>query len=310
MKKVILSLSTLVIASSILFTSCKTKEVTPTSEVSASETSVSTTFANDNNNVESNVDDAMNDISAQLSGSARLDAETTCTVSSVTVAGTKLQRKITYDGSVCDRTKSSRSGTIIITLQSGTDFKDRGATYTVEYQTYAVTINNKTLTMTGTHTVTNITGGLPRFVLSNPKEFPLVEHSIISSDMTITFDTTKTARVWNVARKVSYGNIDGSLGLTISGLGSADGYSNLVTWGVNRFGNKFYNQINTPIVSSSKCGFRFPIAGERKHTLELSDGKIENTANVSLGSDGCGNGIKLKIKNKNGKEKNVTIDLK
>jgi hypothetical protein len=310
MKRIILYAASLLIAGTFLLSSCKKKEdITPdntSTDVTASDATVSSTSTNDNNNVDGDIDDVMSDISTQIDGSARIDAESACGIQSATITGENKKVKITYDGTYCLAARASRSGTVIVTLTKGNDFSEKDAQYTVEYQGYVVTQGGKTLTLTGTHTVINVSGGLPRYVITKPLLYTSVE-LLVTGTMKLTFDTTSISRDWFVSRKITYGNSNDILSLTISGTGIAGGYTDLVTWGTNRFGDQFYNRITTPIVSNSTCGFRYPIAGERVHILLLADGAITNTVAVTVGSDGCGNGVKVKIKNKNGKEKDITI---
>ena len=90
-----------------------------------------------------------------------------------------------------------------------------------------------------------------------------------------------TTRTWNVARKLTYTGIyPGNLMLSIEGYGSAAGYNNLVTWGVNRHGENFYTQINQAVVLKQQCGWD-PISGVKVHQIP-ADGK---SATITFGYD-------------------------
>jgi len=74
--------------------------------------------------------------------------------------------------------------------------------------------------------------------------------------LTVTFDDN-TTKSWNVARQTTftYSTTDNQYILTIDGFGSADTYSNLVLWGINRNSEQFYIQILQSVVHRQYCGW-------------------------------------------------------
>jgi hypothetical protein len=80
--------------------------------------------------------------------------------------------------------------------------------------------------------------------------------------MSILFDNN-TTRSWNIDRELTYRRVDQKLVLTTTGLGTADGYNNLVIWGINRDGEQFYDELLQPNVFRQKCEWD-PCEGQRK----------------------------------------------
>src|ERR1700744_670053 len=67
---------------------------------------------------------------------------------------------IAYNGNNCNITKT-RKGSIVISWAPGMRWQTKGATVTVDFQNVAITrlSDNKTITLAGTHTYTNVSGG-------------------------------------------------------------------------------------------------------------------------------------------------------
>jgi hypothetical protein len=72
---------------------------------------------------------------------------------------------------------------------------------TVQFNSLAITrlSDNKTITLNGTHTYTNVSGG-SLIELPNEPAGTTITHSITSSNMQITFDNG-AQRTWNVDRQ-------------------------------------------------------------------------------------------------------------
>jgi len=104
---------------------------------------------------------------------------------------------ITYNGGNCWGTRT-RTGKVIIAMAQGVQWKDQGASLTLTFQDLKITrvSDNKSITINGTQTYTNVTGGL----LINLLTLGTITHSITSSNMSITFDDG-TQRTWNVAKQ-------------------------------------------------------------------------------------------------------------
>lgn len=287
-RKFVVFVATAVSASAMFLSSCsKTPDAVPSED---SELSVATSDSDDNNEVDGSVNDVMDKMS---SDGTLLRTETDdCGGSLIKEGTTNKKYKITYNGTCNERAKS---GEITVELTKGANFREAGAEWTVLYTN--VTINNskknRKLVLNGTHTVTNVSGGNKNSLTT--AGFSLI-HKIVGS-MTASINDTST-RTWSLNRT----NTWTSTSLTVSADGEADGFKNLVRWGTNKAGNKFYTEITTPIVFTVACGKK-PTAGVRVHTvLRPVLGDLVTTQ--TLGSNGsCGDNYSIEVKNKKtGKE--------
>jgi hypothetical protein len=167
---------------------------------------------------------------------------------------------ITYSGDDSTQTKT-RSGSVIVTVPAGVHWKDAGATVTITYNNLKIVrkSDNKSITINGTHTLTNVSGGLVRS-LPNSQE---IVHTLTSSNMSITFNDG-TQRTWQVARKRVY-TYSGGLVITITGTHTEGAQSNIAEWGTDRFGHSFTTAITEPLRIKQECNFRLT-SGQVTHT--------------------------------------------
>lgn len=169
------------------------------------------------------------------------------------------QITITYNGTNCalDRT---RSGSITITWPIGQRWSDTGAVVTVQFNNLAITrlSDNKTITLNGTHTYTNVSGG-SLIALPNEPAGTSVTHTITSDNMQITFDNGMK-RTWNVDRQRVF-TYSGGYVITTSGLHTSGSMSGISEWGTDRFGTAFTVDIVEPRVLSQGCSWQLT-AGE------------------------------------------------
>ena len=186
---------------------------------------------------------------------------------------------IAYNGSDCwvDH-KRVRSGKIVITIPVGVRWKDAGAVVTVTFENLKIVRlrDHKTVTLNGTYTYTNVTGGL----LKDLPTLGTITHTIAADSVTIRFADSAT-RVWSVAKQRVFTYSDGIV-VTTTGTHS-DGTNNDVSvWGTNRFGNSFETMIVQPMVIAQSCDDR------------LTSGETETirpavTTTVTYGLDVNGN---------------------
>jgi hypothetical protein len=164
------------------------------------------------------------------------------------------QITITYNGTNCalDRT---RTGSVTITWPIGQLWRDSGAVVTVTFNSLVITrlIDNKTLTLNGTHTYTNVSGG-SLIDLPNAGAGSSITHTITSSNMQITFDNG-TQRTWSVDRQRVF-TYSGGYVITTSGLYTSGSTSGISEWGTDRFGNAFTVDIVTPRVITEACSWQ------------------------------------------------------
>jgi hypothetical protein len=99
-------------------------------------------------------------------------------------------------------------------MAQGVHWKDQGAQITLTFHDLKITrvSDNKSITINGTQTYTNVSGGL----LINLLTLGTITHSITSSNMSITFDDG-TQRTWNVAKQRVYTFSGTNVSITISG---------------------------------------------------------------------------------------------
>lgn len=241
-----------------------------------------TAHADDQRQVSDQIDNATADASAALESSPFLAGRmqnpplNLCNASAVfdTVSNPRTIT-ITYNGNDCQGTHN-RTGVIVLSMPAGVRWKDAGASVTATYQNFRIKrlSDNKSITIDGAHTLTNVSGGL-LYQLST--QSPII-HTISSNNMTIKFDDN-TQRIWQVARKRTYTYNNGAV-LSISGNYTSGNNNQIAEWGTDRFGRSFTTSITQPLVIRQDCNFRLT-AGEVKH-------ESVGTATVTFGLNANG----------------------
>jgi hypothetical protein len=214
---------------------------------------------------------------ASFSGKLTGDSICAATIAFDTLNSTK-KITITYNGADCGGFQS-RAGSIVISMPTGVHWKDAGAELTVAYQNFKVIrlSDKKSITINGTHTLTNVSGGLLKDLLTGR---PAITHAINSSNMSITFDNG-SQRSWKVARKRVY-TLAGGGSITITGTHTEGTQANIAEWGTDRFDHPFTTAITQPLVISANCQFRLT-SGRVEHN------RLASTASVTFGLDKNGN---------------------
>ncbi len=184
---------------------------------------------------------------------------------------------ITYNGANCNGNRI-RSGSVVVSMAAGTYWKNAGAAVSVQIKNLKVTrlADNKSITLNGTKTMTNITGGL----LKNLSSLQHITHTITSSQITITFEDG-TMRTWQIARQRDFTYNNGIV-VSESGTHTEGNTSNVAEWGTNRSGHSFTTAITTPIVVRQDCNFRV-VSGALQHIVPSV------TATATFGLDVNGN---------------------
>ena len=185
---------------------------------------------------------------------------------------------ITYNGGNCWGTRT-RTGKVIVAMAQGVKWSDPGTQVTLTFQDLKITrvSDNKSITINGTQTYTNVSGGL----LINLLTLGTITHSITSNNMSITFDDG-TQRTWNVAKQRVYTFGGTNVSVTITGTHTEGAVTNIAEWGTNRLGHAFTSSTVQPVVIRSDCNFRVT-SGEIKHVLP------NVTADATFGLDSSGN---------------------
>jgi predicted secreted protein len=199
------------------------------------------------------------------------------TVDSTAVVNDTITYYLTYNGLNCNG-KLIRTGKQEIKKKVGTHWGMTGATViTTLIDFHVVHVNSgKAITLNGTRTHENVSGGFI-WQLGTGGATSIVHK--ITGNLQATFDDT-TTRTWSLARQLVYTGTPTALVMTTDGFGSADGYSNLITWGVSRNGEQFYTQVLQSVVHRQACNWD-PVSGIVKHQVP-SDNK---SATVTYGYD-------------------------
>ncbi|GGA85890.1 hypothetical protein [Puia dinghuensis] len=186
---------------------------------------------------------------------------------------------INYNGANCSLTRT-RTGKVVISFAKGVTWRTQGAVVTVTFDSLKITrlSNGKTLTLNGTHTYTNVTGG-SLASLSASNAGPII-HTVTSNNMSITFDNG-AQRSWNIARQRSFTYSSG-LVMTETGMQTQNGVSGISEWGTNRFGNAFTMQIVNGLVISQSCFFQLT-------TGQVALTNVAGTTDITFGLDANGN---------------------
>lgn len=244
----------------------------------------SSTHSEDQNRFSGEVDAAANDVVLTLDATAGFSGrgeQVQSLICDATIVVDTMSNPrtitITYNGTNCLGTRT-RTGVIVVSMAQGVRWKNAGAQISVSFQNFKVTriSDNKSITINGTQTYTNVSGGL----LINLPVLTTITHRITSSNMSITFDDN-SQRTWQVARQRVF-NYNNGVVITVTGTQTVNGISGVAEWGTNRFGNNFTTAITQPLVMKQDCLFRLG-SGKVEHTTNFF------TANASFGLDASGN---------------------
>ncbi len=244
----------------------------------------SSAHSDDQNRFSGEVDAAANDINTVLEVTPGFagrggDIQTICdaTVAIDTLSNPRTIT-ITFNGTNCLGTRT-RTGVIVVSMAQGVRWKNAGAQLNVTFQNFKITrlSDNKSITINGTQTHTNVSGGL----LINLAALNTITHTITSSNMSVTFDNG-SQRNWQVARQRLFAYNGGNVTITVTGTHSQNGISGIAEWGTNRFGNSFTTAITQPLVFKFDCSFRLG-SGKVEHATALFN------ASVLFGLDAGGN---------------------
>ncbi len=275
-----------------VITGCKKKDdvVAP---VAVDDAALQTESANDQSNVENESNLAMDDANTALQGvSATRDMES-FNFCNITIDSSQMATGLivlTYTGNNCDNTRL-RSGSISIQLPyingAVKRWKVLGAEVTLTFNNYKVTrlSDNKSLTLNGTHSVTNVNGGLIPDLLTVAT--PIVHK--IRANMVLTFDD-QTNRTWGAARIRTFSIANNIISCAVTGDTAINSYTNVAMWGTNRHGDSFSISIPTAVVFNVYGGtcLHKPLSGVRvlnklTHEITVTYGVDVNGAAVTSG---------------------------
>ncbi len=224
-------------------------------------------LAKDDNNVENAYNEVTNDANAILSGGSGLKSTAVLFPCGVSVDSSQILNDsvtyyLTYNGLNCPG-NLYRTGNVEIKRKLGEYWVMPGATVTIKLINFKVThiASGISITYNGQSTFQNVTGG---HIWMVGWELSQVIHKAWGT-ITATFEDN-TTRTWHVARQRLFTGIQDSLVMAIDGFGSADGYNNLVVWGIDRAGNQFYSQINQSVIFKQSCNWD-PCSGIQNYLI-------------------------------------------
>jgi hypothetical protein len=281
MKARILKLTAIIFSISFLFTACKKDNSTPTDY-----TNESSTHSDDQSRFSGEMDAAANDANIALEVSPAFSGrgehvQTLICDADIVVDTLSNPRTITitYNGTPCLPNRT-RTGVIVISMAQGVRWKNAGAVINVSFQNFRITrtSDNKSITINGTQSHTNVSGGL----LINLPVLGTITHTITSSNMSITFDNN-TQRNWQVARQRVFTYNNGVV-ITVTGTHTEGTHTGIAEWGTNRFGHVFTTAITQALVLRQDCSFRIG-SGKVEHNTSLYN------ATVTFGLDANGNPV-------------------
>ncbi|MFA6923938.1 MAG: hypothetical protein WC223_06755 [Bacteroidales bacterium] len=212
-------------------------------------------LSSDQNSVQGASDEGLNDANGVLEqGAASRGYKLPCnvTLDTVIITGDTVKYTLTYNGLNCLQ-NVNRSGVVIVKKKLSDLWKTAGTKVYVQFINFKITKHARTVTVNGIKVFENVSGGFV-FNLGDGTTTSVTHR--VSGYLNATFEDG-TARTWNIARQLTYtGNASTQqLVLTADGFGSADGYSNLETWGTTRKGDAFYSQILTPVSIKQECAW-------------------------------------------------------
>jgi hypothetical protein len=242
-------------------------------------------LTNDENTVTNASDQVMNDAEGVLSQGKDKSAQagpcnTTITVGSV--INDTISIDINYHGPDCDN-KVLRSGDVIVKKKYLEEWGHAGSTVILTLNNFKRTriANGKSLILNGKKYFENVSGH-NLFQLGLDSTVTSIVHKVWGN-ITATFDDN-TTKVWSIARQETYTGSLINLVMTEDGFGSADGYSNLEYWGINRNSEQFYSSITQSVVYRQVCDFN-PCSGIVYNVIPSAS----KSATVTFGYDSNNN---------------------
>lgn len=208
----------------------------------------------------------------------------------VTIDSSQIAQKIlffNFDGvTPCFSPSRTRDGQIKVQLTSGNLWSDVNAVLTLTYINFKVTrlYDNRSITFNGVKTLKNINGNNWLGFLLGTSTLKYQERAF---NINVLFDNGATA-LWNSARLTQWSYTPSGanaprINFTSNGDTTLNGFSNVDSWGINRYGQNFTTYYNVPLVSNTYCGLWRPNSGKLTHDVASSTFELE------LGVDQSGN---------------------
>jgi len=173
--------------------------------------------------------------------------------------------KINFNGTSCN-SKKRREGIIIISLEKGTKWEDKGAIMTVQFKNYKVTdlTSGRTVEMAGTQRITNKTGGS----IINMVDNKLV-HVIRTNGLVYYYDDRP--KIINEAKRRTFSKVGINYHIENSGDTTVNDYPFVAEWGTTVKLSTFNISYLEPLVAST-CGGKTKFISGRKFSKTSSSG--------------------------------------
>ena len=205
-------------------------------------------LSKDDNSVEENVDEAIIDAGQVLSALNKsgeiMNIPCGATLDSTIIMNDTIIHFLTYDGLNCAQTKY-RKGRIDIKIKENTHWLLPGSFLTVHFHQYEVTnvFTNNTMEINGMSQMENVSGGIPA-LLGNGINTVIHKNT---AHIHIIFNGNPS-RDWHLTRMMVYSGTQGNLMLAVNGFGSLPNFQNLLSWGTDRDGKKFFTHRNRKLL--------------------------------------------------------------
>jgi hypothetical protein len=245
----------------VVVTACKKDEPEEVITDSAPVQQLST----DDKNVEDNIDEVIIDVGLILNSNLNLkNAGMPCNASLDTVisANDSLYYHLRYNGLNCIQNKH-REGLIIMKMKEGSQWHIAGEKMNLEFHDYEITnvYNGRQLLINGKSRLENVSGGA----------IPLLGSTVTSliyrntAYLNVTFDNS-TSSLWRINKSIVFSGTPEDLVMAVNGFGSVGDYDKLISWGKDRDGNDFYNQVIEWVTFREKCNW-VPFTGEQLFSI-------------------------------------------
>jgi hypothetical protein len=287
MNRLTLKLAAMALMLSVAFVSCKKDEKDPELDGNFRQ------FNRDSQLMNDEIDQADSDINSTLSdipAFGKVAGVLSSPMCGATIDSSQIAQKIlffNFDGvTPCFSPSRTRHGQIKVQLTSGTYWSDVNAVLTVTYINFKIVrlFDNRSITLNGVKTLKNINGNnwLGFFLGTST-----LAYQARASNINVLYDNGATA-VWNIARTTQWtytpsGLNSPRINFTSNGDTLMNGFTQVDSWGINRFGQNFTTYYKAPLLSNTYCGLWRPNAGKVTHDVSGSIFELE------LGLDQSGN---------------------
>ena len=274
----------MIAAMTLTFAGCKKSDTT--TPKGRTDTESMQQLTKDENNIESVTDQSCNDAQTELAilgKKSTLPGGGLCNAVA-TFSGNvndTITIDIVYNGLNCNGSHF-RTGHVIVKKRYSENWGQAGATVIMildNFTTMKVS-TGKTLILNGTKHFQNVSG---HYIWELDSTNVTEVQDRVWGTITAKFDDN-SVRTWNIDRRRTFTGTLTQLVMTTEGLGVADGYTNLATWGTNRNSELFYSSITQAVVHKQVCNWN-PCSGIIFHEIPAAS----KSATITFGYDNNNN---------------------